>query len=287
MKRIFTAILTVCMIMGLASCTSRQEPTETEPETKVMTEAESKTETAAPQEKSDDHGGGSGAMGGTQICQVHDQTYHSVPQALSIYVGQDRANEWFESHDEPELDETGCLYPKGTVYQFIHDFDIPREALEHAYYEGMNWYSEIWDIDILLSEDAAAVDQLYRDVCGLQETHNERDALWVLKIDLKNANIDSVPMKLGDRNVLLFSLHELVSKFNVTREELQEMAERHSQNEEGMHTFDFDSIYIADGTIKPVTPTASFAETITADAGICTVTGIAAERAAAETADIA
>ena len=49
----------------------------------------------------------------------------------------------------------------------------------------------------------------------------------------------------------------------------------------------YDISYNADGTIKPVTPTASFAETITADAGICTVTGIAAERAAAETADIA
>ena len=287
MKRIFTAILTVCMIMGLASCTSRQEPTETEPETKVMTEAESKTETAAPQEKSDDRGGDSEAMGGTQICQVHDYTFHSVPDFLIKYVGEERAIEWLTENQDQTPDETGCPYPRGSLYGIIHDFDIPREALEHAYYEGMNWYNAIWDIDLLLSDDAEAVDQFYRDVCGLQETHNERDALWVLKIDLKNANIDSVPMKLGDRNVLLFSLHELVSKFNVTREELQEMAERHSQNEEGMHTFDFDSIYNADGTIKPVTPTASFAETITADAGICTVTGIAAERAAAETADIA
>ncbi|MBE6657995.1 MAG: hypothetical protein E7604_06060 [Ruminococcaceae bacterium] len=89
-------------------------------------------------------------------CPIHAFDYHSFPDTLIKYVGEDAFAAWYGPYQTP--DENRC-YEKN-IYNFIHDFDIPYEVFADWYY-GFSYYDTDHAPALLYSDDITAVEQYY------------------------------------------------------------------------------------------------------------------------------
>ena len=89
-------------------------------------------------------------------CPIHAFDYHSFPDTLIKYVGEDAFAAWYGPDQTP--DENGCY--ESNIYNFIHDFDIPYEVFADWYY-GFSYYDAVHAPALLYGDDLAAVEQYY------------------------------------------------------------------------------------------------------------------------------
>ena len=214
------------------------------------------TETAQPETVADTHNHYTNdteappAMGGTSICQVHDISYHGFSDILIDYIGYDRFIEWVNSVNTPQYDND-CLYPDCTIYNFIKTFNIPREYLAEIYINSTDYYSDIWNFDLLYSDNEKAVDEFYRNVEGLQTIEQKRHCLWMMKIDIKNDYINEWEEAFKtDKTSPSISIADMVEAFNISREALESYAENSGPASNARYDYNFDAIYKSDGSIR-------------------------------------
>ena len=246
MRKLNIILIIVVILLGnLVSC--RQENAvqidQTEPEGSDTTELQKPDDFSKIDESTD-------GMGGTEdICHVHDVCYHSLPSSLIEYVGEDVAYAWFEQTSI--RDETSdCPYPNGTIYEFIHHFEIPQSVMEEMYL-SKNYESRVWNLDLLYSDDKQAVDEYYRDIERLQKITDKRRAFGNLKFAIFVENENEWSEKFGNsRTTLQISLGEIVSALNITRSELENYAEESVDPGCESYDYNYDAIYNADGSIR-------------------------------------
>lgn len=193
-------------------------------------------------------------VGGTEFCPVHYYTYHQMSGALIDDLGED-FDLWIESYaiDDPE---TECLNDGGTIKAFIDYFQIPRAEFERVCNER---WSCVHNIDLLYSDDMAAIEAYYRDIDSREETSKKQDIFGKAKNIIINTYLDvlsiwnsgnqeEIDKTLEEKN----SIFELVAEYDVSRAEL-ETALREAKKNRGYdveYEYDFDVLYNQDGTLK-------------------------------------
>lgn len=186
---LFTLLLAACLLC--TACGKTETPQVTENTTSADTTEASQT--TLPPETTE--ATLPPASGGTGICGVHAEAYHSYPQPWLDYVGMDAFIAWNQAeHDAHGADENGCPYPTTNVYTFIHTFNYPKERFIEEY-NTHPWVNYDYQIDLLYGDDPAAVDAYYREgtnwhTAQAEEAMHLRDMKWNL--------IDKYPDKLRD-----------------------------------------------------------------------------------------
>lgn len=189
-KMFFALLLAACLLC--TACGKTETPPLTENTTETTTSAEA---TSAAPESTQTEETLPPASGGTGICGVHAEAYHSYPQPWLDYVGMDAFIAWNQAeHDAHGADENGCPYPTTNAYTFIHTFNYPKERFIEEY-NTHPWVNYDYQIDLLYGDDPAAVDAYYREgtnwhTAQAEEAMHLRDMKWNL--------IDKYPDKLRD-----------------------------------------------------------------------------------------
>ena len=188
---LFTLLLAACLLC--TACGKVETPPVTENTTETTTSAEATSTvpeaTTQPEETLPP------ANGGTGMCGIHAELYHSYPQPWIEYVGEDAFITWNQTeHDTHGPDENGCPCPTTNVYTFIHTFNYPKERFIEEY-NTHPWVNYDYQIDLLYGDDPAAVDAYYREgtnwhTAQAEEAMHLRDMKWNL--------IDKYPDKLRD-----------------------------------------------------------------------------------------
>ena len=190
-KHMFAILLAICLLC--TACGKVETPPVTENTTETTTSAEATSTvpeaTTQPEETLPP------ANGGTGMCGIHAELYHSYPQPWIEYVGEDAFITWNQTeHDTHGPDENGCPCPTTNVYTFIHTFNYPKERFIEEY-NTHPWVNYDYQIDLLYGDDPAAVDAYYREgtnwhTAQAEEAMHLRDMKWNL--------IDKYPDKLRD-----------------------------------------------------------------------------------------
>ena len=187
---LFTLLLAACLLC--TACGKTETPQVTENTTETTTSAEA---TSAAPESTQTEATLPPASGGTGICGVHAEAYHSYPQPWLDYVGMDAFIAWNQAeHDAHGADENGCPYPTTNAYTFIHTFNYPKERFIEEY-NTHPFVDYDYQVDLLYGDDPAAVDAYYREganwhTAQAEEAMHLRDMKWNL--------IDKYPDKLRD-----------------------------------------------------------------------------------------
>ena len=188
-KMFFALLLAACLLV--TACGKTETPPLTENTTSADTTEASQT--TLPPETTE--ATLPPASGGTGICGVHAEAYHSYPQPWLDYVGMDAFIAWNQAeHDAHGADENGCPYPTTNAYTFIHTFNYPKERFIEEY-NTHPFVDYDYQVDLLYGDDATAVDAYYREgtnwhTAQAEEAMHLRDMKWNL--------IDKYPDKLRD-----------------------------------------------------------------------------------------
>ncbi len=191
-------------------------------------------------------------IGGFSTCEVHHQSYHSIPYDLVEYIGEDEFLKWTELEDKFEpLD--GC-YSNKTIYNCIHYFDVPREVLEKIYFDTL-WHSCMWNIDALYSKDVSESDEFYRHTDEISTVMYKRAALSTLKSRIADNHWEEWSVVHENRYPLAkHSMKYIVEFLDISREEVEEYISK--INFDATYDYDLDTLYaLIDGTITIDNPT--------------------------------
>ena len=236
MKRIIIVFAVIGLMLSLLSCEKSIN--------EVIRETSAATETVIETEK---------AVGGTKICEVHNNTFHYFPQfAIIEYVGQEEFDEWARSTGNVH-EADGCPYSDNTLYRCIRHFDIPREVLESAYLsEPTVYYNCVWNFDVLYSEDESAADQYYRNREKLDEVIKKRQGVIVVKSKLMAEKQEEWNEKYDAKKApgVSESVIELAKNLEVPREMLERIADEAKVALGTSYDYDFDAIYDENGNVR-------------------------------------
>jgi len=125
-------------------------------------------------------------MGGTAPCNVHNVEYHSYDIFLIYSLNDDQDYEqWKEDKYKLSLaDKSDCPYSRRNIYEFIKDFNIPKETMIDLYNKGN--YKSYVNIDLLYSGTAEENDEYYRTVDEDQSIMEEYEK-WVKFKEMKHS----------------------------------------------------------------------------------------------------
>lgn len=237
------------------SCGEAHEPMQTVETFSVTTEVKSNpvTDTGASIETNNSVGGG-----GT--C-VHSDTlrdsYHCFPNGLEEYVGIEKTQQWGEVYiASVEDDPDACRFPN--IYDYIHDFDIPREVFETYYENSTSYYLGDYDIDLLYNGTAEEVENYY--ATSLQRyaedsSFDKKIGEYNLKFELvrlvdQDAYIEWIADEKSDGvyediacEKSTWSMPEFVAVFNISQEDFQSALETVQKQGAILYEYDIDKIY--------------------------------------------
>lgn len=254
MKRIISLLTLVFCISLLFSCSHTYTPDETHSDS-TATSVEITTDVTSNMETPTDTSDEDKPMGGTQICLIHGHEWHAFPSVLTEYIGDEAFMEWFDSNKYINT-KTECAYPDGSLYEVVREFNIPKEIFEELYYgEGGCYYTYVWNIDLIYSDDEKAADEYYRDKDRLSILASKKCSFGVMKGVLINDNIEKYKDEFKtDRLTTRVSLHEIVILLDLPEEKLRTY-DRSSDFEKKnglVYDYDYSAIYNEDGSIKPL-----------------------------------
>jgi hypothetical protein len=244
-KHIFALLLAACLLCTACSKVEAPPVTEDTIETTISTEAtfataETTMETATQTEETLPP-----ANGGTGMCGIHAELYHSYPQPWIDYVGTEAFMTWNQTeHDTHGPDENGCPYPTTNAYTFIHTFDYPKERFIEEY-DTHPWIDYDYQVDLLYGDDSAAVEYYYR-VTYLQNQPKQKEIMLFRQLKHKLYNL--YPDKLeGLDNWKEHSLLEMLEIVGIDLSDAQALtAQDASLNEDLPLRFDAVATMSAD-----------------------------------------
>lgn len=190
------------------------------------------------------------ANGGTSgMCKVHSDIYHSFPHTLMEYVGLDEAYNWIEKGEEASkgYDDRGCPW-KGSIYEFIHEFNIPKDVFVKWYNETDRYYSDDYDIDLLYNGTAEENDAYYRDYSERENTvMAKRGAFDQVKGYIFTTRMSELMKVLGENlSSAKVSLAEMVYILDMPREELESIIAQSKELVPYLLRYDYDLDLIYD-----------------------------------------
>lgn len=271
-KTWFLWIVLCLLTVSLIACQQTYSPTDhsSEPTEEVNTPSVSTEPTKATEDSvsTETPNIEQPPVGGTEFCPVHYYTYHQYSGALIEYIGgDDKLEAWRATITDPEVSEGECDIPARNIKAFIDYFQIPRAEFERVCNER---WSCIHNIDLLYSNDMAAIEAYYRDIDSREETEHKQDLFALAKnsIIIDNvANIEEILENGTDEEKRKtiperISIFELVAEYDVSKSEL-ETALREAKKNRGYdveYEYDFDVLYNQDGTLKPYDNTKTVVE---------------------------
>lgn len=184
------------------------------------------------------------ANGGTSgICTVHAESYHSFPYELTEYVGSEKFDAWNEADNIASIgyDDRGCMW-KGDIFDFIHEFDIPKDVFIKWYNETNSYYVYDYDIDLLYEGTAEENEEYYRNHEDRQENiMRPRSCFSTIKSVAYNRNKDAIINKYGkDRYITTMSLIDIIYTCNIPREDFEALTKEADQKLYGAPQYDYN-----------------------------------------------
>ena len=214
-------------------------------------------------------------IGGSNLCTVHFEGYHSLPYyTFKEYLSETGVSEedyltWEKSISSPGNNTSSdCPYEDYTIRAFVERFDIPRDV----FVETCRRFNEFdYNPDVIYSEDSAVTDDFYRDLESRVKEKKKMDDFEQLKPVLKEEFAETEE----DQHVSLFGPNRLgvlglVKRFDVPRSFFEEYwAKQDKEYQESIppfmpgddpddqppapivrYDYDLDVLYDEDGTPK-------------------------------------
>ncbi len=234
------------------------EVTLDEPET-IETEGEvtsDETETTEPETSEPDEI--PEALPGDETwCYIHSFEFHSYSMDLINYVGNDEFMSWVERCDSKAPEIEGCPF-YCNIYNFIKEFDVPREVLETAYYGTAEFYFSDYNIDILYDTDEDTVNHYYMSSVDREEEREKYSSLGEIKFGIVDYAMMSSDEKMQeffetygkDHSICEWSIADFVKVTGIEKGDLQALIEDITVREYPGETvilncfdFDYDVLY--------------------------------------------
>lgn len=276
MKKLFNSMLLFILAsVLLVSCSINKDA-----DTQTDTQNINTQQTTEASEKMPETSGNTGdavdstddkPIGGTDVCKVHDVSYHAFPSTIINLVGENKFHEWIDPLESPS-DDGDCRYPEATLYNFIHHFNIPRETMEEIYTTSMTtYYPHVWNLNVLYLDTDDAADEFYRNIDNLFAVQERRSLIRELKLYILYDGHEEAWNEHFGRNYMTpqDSVIEIANAFNISREDLEAYAQKDVDLYNSVYDYDFDMIYNEDGTFKEYDSTKSGLEL---DAQFCGIT---------------
>ncbi len=160
-------------------------------------------------------------IGGTALCKVHHDMYHSIYGGLSDYVGSKKYSEWVKTLkvDETKINsDTECPI-EGNIKLFIDTFNISKT--EFAENCNLIQCSE-YDLNVLYSKTAEEIDLYYRDIGQFKNVNLSSAHYQYFKDEIAEKYTDVLKEKdIGVGELNMMSIPELVFELNIERDELE------------------------------------------------------------------
>ncbi len=190
-------------------------------------------------------------------CAVHGPDYHAYPYDLIKYVGTDVFSAWTEQHNNSTSGVDGCPYGSN-FYRFLHDLHIPREVLEEYYLSSLRYWGHDYPVDLLYSENEAAVSDFYAYHNGREGFYNQKDSFERIRFELLDyaENSDDPAYRqfyeqhVVDSMIQEWSVADFVRATGIGKEELRALINGFKKVEYPHQTlflncfvFDYDTLY--------------------------------------------
>ncbi len=205
--------------------------------------------------------------GGSEFeCPLHGLgTYTAIPMELVNYVGQENFDIWAEplravDYDNQRTDGCICI---GTLPDFIEHFDIPNDVIIDYYYNKGGYYTDDWDLDIILAHDWDAFDEYAQAHQGFDEEMMKRENERRFKRELLNSIENSTDEEIKaywneltengtKKNYAKWSIADFVDKTGIDIMSLTSILASVSVNSftgesHQMFEYDFSSLYEPEG----------------------------------------
>lgn len=235
MKNTILLLMTALLVLMTVSCASVKKTDEKnafEKESEVKNvEIESKkadAETVPLSESAEEkENNQSDAIGGSNICGIHNFGYHCYPKEIIEYIGEQRFREW-ANNAHSIIDENGC-WPDGNLFCCIELFDVPNEVIIEAYQN--DFYNHDWDIEAILTKDSVAFENHARNT--VESQYDKKMATEMLLkyrlYDFMEKNTDEKTesyFKMITNNgtnypVCEVSLYEMISNTSLTKADFE------------------------------------------------------------------
>ena len=242
-----TAFMIPALIKGRGTTPPAGIPIESESETDFGTEPVT-VEPKSEGQQTDDY-----PTGGTGMCKVHAESFHSYSQEMIALVGEDEFYEWTKEAEKGPL-EDGCPFPDGNVYRYILHFNVSRSDLEEIYYNTSLYYDSVLNFDVLYSGDDEAVDEFYRNVDELHIIEEKRRAFWELKSEPQWSDSGEKWFDtFGNYQVTpQTSIKAVVDVYGLSREEVEAMIAKEAARKDYVYDYNIDALF--DGSMDGLSP---------------------------------
>lgn len=194
-------------------------------------------------------------IGGSFHCNIHSFSYHSYPDIIVNYIGEDDFMNWQKSFNDLNNDER-CS--KRNILTCIEYFNVPNEIIINAYQS--DFYYCDWDMEALLSKDEQAFSESSQKNISDNTTIIYRNKLnfeLMMKISLFNiikSKQDETTIlyynRISNNNTLVpacgVSFYDLVINTSITKDDLIHAYDKAliSLNETYPHfIYDFDLLF--------------------------------------------
>ncbi len=189
--------------------------------------------------------------GGWPICMLHEDSYHTYPEALVRIVGEEAFRAWIDPIEDNweyiPYTETECPFPNASIVDFIKKFGITDEQLMDAYNDDP--YHLQWDMEALLAEDYEAFEQHAIEIRASKEyrklweeqslKYSIFDKLKLLKDDASVEYYNSITDNGKRHPVSEVTILELVENSSLTREDIQ----KYFNKDENMFEYDLSLLF--------------------------------------------
>ncbi len=177
---------------------------------------------------------------------IIDASYHQFSGKLIEYIGYEAFQEWTENYSDPE---------DINILTYIKDNDVPREYIDeiNSMY-GSVYYFYDYNTEALYGDDAEGYYTSDRVEETLMRAYllNFKSGLsaWIKKSNSYEdwiAAKDSVSLSRNsttfDGDMRRWSISEVISDFNISRDVIADLAERASVSTMGLCEIDIDALY--------------------------------------------
>lgn len=190
-------------------------------------------------------------------CYIHSLEFHSFTDALIDYVGNDELMSWIEGGYARTSEIENCPF-HCNIYNFIKEFEVPREVFEASYYGTADYYWDDHNIDLLYGDDMEAVNEYYTSHSDREEEREKYSSLGEIKFGIDGYAMMSSDEKMQEffetyckNNAIVdWSIADFVKATGIEKGDLQALIEDITVREYPGETvilncfdFDYDALY--------------------------------------------